>query len=51
MSHVTNIAFIRAKAGRSDALGQRLLALVETSRREAGCINYDLHRSDPDPDL
>ncbi|MBR2816524.1 MAG: antibiotic biosynthesis monooxygenase [Reyranella sp.] len=51
MSHVTNIAFIRAKAGRSDALGQRLLALVEPSRREAGCINYDLHRSDTDPDL
>lgn len=51
MSQVTNIAFIRAKTGRSEVLGKRLLALVEPSRREPGCINYDLHRSDTDPDL
>jgi quinol monooxygenase YgiN len=51
MTQVTNIAFIRAKAGRSEELGRRLLALVAPSRQEAGCMNYDLHRSDSDPDI
>ena len=51
MTKVTNIAFIRAKPGQSEELGRRLLALVAPSRQEAGCINYDLHRSDTDPDL
>ncbi|WP_375784608.1 putative quinol monooxygenase [Bradyrhizobium sp. Pha-3] len=51
MTKVTNIAFIRAKAGQSEELGRQLLALVAPSRQEAGCINYDLHRSDTDPDI
>ena len=51
MSRVTNIVFIRALPGQSEALGQRLLGLVEPSRREPGCINYDVHRSDSDADL
>jgi len=51
MTKVTNIAFIRAKSGLSEELGRRLLALVAPSRRETGCINYDLHRSDADPDI
>lgn len=50
MSNVTNIAFIRAKARQSEELGRRLLDLVEPSRQEPGCINYDLHRSESDPD-
>lgn len=49
MMTVTNIAFIRAKSGRGDDLGDRLMELVEPSRDEAGCINYDLHRSEADP--
>jgi len=51
MTKVTNIAFIRAKSGQSEELGRRLLALVGPSRQEVGCINYDLHRSDSDPDI
>ncbi|SEB20744.1 MULTISPECIES: putative quinol monooxygenase [unclassified Mycobacterium] len=51
MSQVTNIAFIRAVNGRSDELGRRLLDMVQPSREEVGCINYDVHRSDIDPDL
>ena len=51
MTRVTNIAFIRAKSGRTEELGRRLLALVAPSRQEAGCINYDLHLSDSDPDI
>lgn len=44
MPQLTNIAFIHAKPGSWEALGRRL-ALVEPSRQEPGCINYDLHRS------
>ncbi|SVK37477.1 antibiotic biosynthesis monooxygenase [Luteibacter aegosomatis] len=48
---LTLIAFIRAKPGLGDELGRRLGALVEPSRAEAGNINYDLHRSNDDPDV
>lgn len=47
---LTLIAFIRAKKGMSDELGRRLATLVEPSRAEPGNVNYDLHRSDEDPD-
>lgn len=50
-AQLTLIAFIRAKPGRGDELGRRLGALVEPSRAEAGNINYDLHRSNDDPDV
>jgi quinol monooxygenase YgiN len=45
------IAFIRAKRGLGDELGRRLGALVVPARTEPGNINYDLHRSDNDPDV
>jgi quinol monooxygenase YgiN len=48
---LTLIAFIRAKPGRGDELGRRLVDLVEPSRAEAGNINYDLHHSNDAPDL
>ncbi|WP_250459291.1 putative quinol monooxygenase [Microbulbifer litoralis] len=48
---LTLVAFIRARTGREEELGRRLQALVEPTRREAGCINYDLHRSGEDPAL
>lgn len=51
MKKVTNLAFIRAQPGRSEELGDRLRRLVGPSRREPGCIRYDLHRADDDPDL
>jgi quinol monooxygenase YgiN len=51
MKKVTNLAFIRAQAGRSDELGERLRRLVGPSRREPGCIRFELHRADDDPDL
>jgi len=43
------VAFLRASAGNEEALGQRLLALVDASRQEPGCINYDVHQSNDDP--
>ena len=51
MVYHTNLAFLRARAGQSEMLGNALLALVEPSRAEAGCISYDVHRSNDDPDL
>lgn len=51
MPKVTNLAFIRARAGRSEELGARLRRLVARSRREPGCVSYDLHRADDDADL
>jgi hypothetical protein len=39
------LAFFRARRGQSEALGAALGALVEPTRLEAGCLNYDLHRS------
>ncbi|MCA1371478.1 antibiotic biosynthesis monooxygenase [Bradyrhizobium sp. BRP14] len=51
MTKLTNIAFIRAQAGKGDLLGDWLNKLATPSRDEAGCINYDVHRSLDDPDL
>ena len=51
--HVTGqkLAFFRARRGQSEALGAALAALVEPTRLEAGCLNYDLHRSVDDADV
>ncbi len=48
---LTLIAFIRAQKGKGDELGRRLAALVQPARAEPGNINYDLHRSNEDPDV
>ena len=50
-TQLTLIAFIRAKKGMGDELGRRLWTLVEPARAEPGNINYDLHRSNDDPDV
>src|SRR6202162_1639827 len=51
MAQFTKPAFFRARSGQSDALGAALAALVEPTRLEAGCLNYDLHRSVDDADV
>jgi quinol monooxygenase YgiN len=48
MTQVTVIATIKAKAGRSDQFRAELLSLIEPTRSEAGCINYDLHQMTDD---
>ncbi|MEH0196465.1 putative quinol monooxygenase [Caulobacter sp. CCNWLY153] len=50
MAH-TNLAFIRALPGQSQALGQALQALVAPSLAEDGCITYIIHQSKDDPQL
>ncbi|WP_207796541.1 putative quinol monooxygenase [Sphingomonas oleivorans] len=51
MVPLTHIAFIRARPGCSQALGRRLAGLIAPSRAEPGCIAYDVHQSNEDPDL
>ncbi|MFZ0336199.1 MAG: putative quinol monooxygenase [Candidatus Acidiferrales bacterium] len=42
---LTVVAFIFAKAGEEQRLKRALLDLVAQTRKEKGCINYDLHQS------
>lgn len=48
-TQLTLVVSLVAKPGLESELGQRLHALVTPTRAEAGCINYDLHRSNDDP--
>ena len=48
-TQVTVIARCQAKPGREERVRNEILALVEPTRAEPGCINYDLHVSQDDP--
>jgi quinol monooxygenase YgiN len=41
---VTVLARFKAKDGMEEQLKQAIMACVEPTRAEAGCINYDLHQ-------
>lgn len=45
---VTVIARFVARDGMEGRLEQELRAMVEPTRAEPGCINYDLHRQSDD---
>lgn len=49
MKTITVIATIEARPGKEAELKKTLLALVVPTRKEAGCINYDLHVSPENP--
>ncbi len=49
MSPLTVIAKLKAKSGYEEQLYEELRNLVEPSRAEEGCINYDLHGSLDEP--
>lgn len=46
---VTIIATLHAQAGHEDALARRLRAMALDTRKEAGCMLYELHQSNDDP--
>jgi quinol monooxygenase YgiN len=48
---LTVIAQIKAKPGKESQVRQELLSLIEPSRKDAGCINYDLHQGKDNPAL
>lgn len=45
---LTVVARVRAKPGKVTDVKQALLALVEWTRTEPGCISYDLYQSQND---
>lgn len=49
MKTLTVVATFQARPGKEAELRTALIALVEPTRKEAGCINYDLHASPEDP--
>lgn len=42
---LTVVAEMVAKPGKEEELKRRLLALVEPTRKEDGCLQYDLHQN------
>jgi quinol monooxygenase YgiN len=49
MKTVTVVATFQAKPGKETELKKVLMGLVEPTRNEAGCINYDLHQLPEEP--
>ncbi len=48
---LTIVARILAKDEKRDLVKSELLKLIPTTRAEAGCINYDLHQDNENPNL
>ena len=45
----TVIAWLEAKPGKESELRAALLALIEPTRKEDGCVQYDLHEHTEQP--
>lgn len=50
-NQVTVLARFKAKPGLEQQVAEAVTALVEPTRKEPGCINYDLHQSSDDKTL
>ncbi len=48
---LTVVAQFKAKPGKEGAVRQELRSLVAPSRKDAGCLNYDLHQALENPAL
>ena len=46
---ITVVATFQARPGKEIELKNALIGLVAPTRKEAGCLNYDLHASPEDP--
>ncbi|MDB4766109.1 antibiotic biosynthesis monooxygenase [bacterium] len=49
MAHLTIVANIKAKADKVDLVKAELEKLIATTRKEAGCVQYDLHQDNENP--
>ncbi len=49
MTKLTIIANITAKEGKIDLVKSELIKLIDVTRAEDGCINYDLHQDIQNP--
>lgn len=50
-NQLTIVARILAKEGKRGFLKSELLKLIDVTRAEEGCINYDLHQDNEDPNM
>lgn len=50
METLINVAFFVARQGRTEDLGESLLALVAPTRTEEGCQRYEIFQSSDDRD-
>lgn len=48
---LTIVARILAKAEHRELVKAELLKLIDITRNEEGCVNYDLHQDNEDPNL
>jgi len=46
---LTVVAHMKAKPGKEEDLRRAVLALIEPTRKEEGCVQYDLHVHSSDP--
>lgn len=49
MAKLTIVANIKANPDKIDLVKAELIKLIDTTRGEAGCINYDLHQDNENP--
>lgn len=49
MAKLTIVANIKAKADKTELVKSELLKLIDITRAEEGCLNYDLHRDNENP--
>ncbi len=49
MQKVSVVAKLKAKVGQEEQVKRELIKLVEATRKEKGCLNYDLHVDTEDP--
>ena len=49
MTQLTIVANIKANDDKIDLVRAELLKLIDITRAEAGCINYDLHQDNDNP--
>ncbi len=50
-TQLTIVARILAKEEKRNLIKSKLLKLISTTRAEKGCINYDLHQDNENPNL
>ena len=48
---LTVLAHVKAQPGKEPQVRQALLSLIGPSRKDAGCVNYDLHQAVGNPAL
>ena len=51
MAQLTIVARILAKEGKATFIKEELLKLIDITRVEKGCINYDLHQDNDNENL